>query len=120
MEFHNSIKRAEDILNSDASLRRFGSAGVCDGASISLTPDRIAGSRGITDKNNDIRKCRGVGRKGRREVNCAELRENHEEIDNHHTQIEFGNCGNGAYRSNWGDRASDVRCAGGRLFSQSI
>ena len=39
-------------------------------------------------------------------------RENPGEIDNRHTQSEFGNWGNGEYRANGGERESDVRCTG--------
>ena len=48
--FHIFLKRGEDILNSDAAERRFGSADIYDGSAISITSDRIPGSRGITDK----------------------------------------------------------------------
>ena len=79
----NAIKRAEELLNSDAVGRQFGSADVYDDSLISLTSGKIPGSRWITDKNNDRRKGRGAGWTGRREANCAELRENPGEIDNH-------------------------------------
>ena len=45
-------------------------------------------------------------------MNCAELKENPDGIDNHHTQVEVGNWENDEYRESLGDQASGARCAG--------
>ena len=55
------------------------------------------------------------GRKCQREVNWAELREAPGEIDNRHSQVEFGNEGDDEYKDNWGGQTSDVRYTGGAI-----
>ena len=62
--FHENLpisKQSEGLLNHEAIGRQFGSAGVYDGSAISITPERIPGSRGTTDKNNARRKGKVVG-----------------------------------------------------------
>ena len=99
-DFATTVTRAGDLLNPDAIGAKFGSADVYDGSSISLTSDRIPGTRWIADTNNDRRRGKCVYWKGPGEVNCAELNENPDEMDNNRTQNEFGNWGDGEYRDN--------------------
>ena len=51
-KFPDFIKRAGGILNSEEIAMKFGSSDVYDGSVISLTSDKIPGSRGSTGKNN--------------------------------------------------------------------
>ena len=107
-------------FNPDAIERHFGSAGVYDGSSISHTPDKIPGARWITDRNNDRRKGNGVDWKGQRVATCAELRENHGEIDNRQTQNDFGNRGAMSIELVAGIRQVMCGAQFGRLIPQVI
>ena len=50
----------EELLNSDAVAREFANADVYDVSAISLTSDKIPGSRGL-GKNKAMRKGKGAG-----------------------------------------------------------
>ena len=53
-------------------------------------------------------------------MNWAELRANHEEIGNHHTQNEFGAWGDDKYQANWGIRQMMYGTQARRLIPQVI
>ena len=85
----------EELLNSDAIGRQLGNADVYDGSEISLTSNKITGSRGFTDTITPGEKVKAHVGKGKERRIGADLRENHVEIDNHNTQGEVGNWENG-------------------------
>ena len=49
-------------------------------------------------------------------MNCAELRDAHGDIDNHHSQVGFGNEAYAEYKDNW-DQTSDVLYKGEAMDS---
>ena len=99
---------------------QFGNSDVYDVSAISLASDKIPGPRGFTDKNNDRGKGKGAGWQGRRDANCAELRERTpRRLIIIIYRLKVGIVKNVEYREIWGGQTSDVRCAGDAIDSPS-